>query len=89
MEKDKKIAINFVNKFFIHFFITNINISSKNISPVNASCNSIKSNCFAYITINKYFSDNFYKIMIDTNAIKYSIINYKQYITVSIKCILS
>ena len=35
---------------------------------------------FAYIISDRYISDEFYGIMIDTNASKYSIVDYEQYL---------
>ena len=36
---------------------------------------------FAYVVSNRYISDEFYGIMIDTDASKYSTVGYEQYLT--------
>lgn len=72
-------AINLANRSFSHSFITIGNVSSNHINFVNGVCDIINTNLFAYITTNRYLSNKFYKIMIDTGAFKHFIVGYGQF----------
>lgn len=81
VKKAEEIATNLANRLFSYSFITIGNISSNYINSANTACDIINTNLFAYIAPNRYLSDKFYKIMIDTSASKYSITGYKQFMT--------
>lgn len=79
VQKAEEMATNLADRSFSHSLITIGNVLTNNISPANASCNMPDTNPFAYIATNRYSSDKFYGIMIDTGASKYSTAGYGQY----------
>lgn len=81
VKKAMKIAINLANRLFSQFLITISTVSSNYINSANAAYNIINKDFFAYIVINKYLSDEFYGIMINTRTSNHSIIGYEQFVT--------
>lgn len=55
------------------------NILFNHVNFANAACKIIDSNFFTYITTNRYLSDKFNKIKIDTSASNHSIAGYGQF----------
>lgn len=78
VEKAEKMAIKLANRLFSHFYITIENVSPNGINSANAACGTIDTNLFAYIAINRYLADKFWKIIIDTNVSKHFIASYGQ-----------
>ena len=56
-------------------------ISIESLNTLHDSEASEASDPFAYIVSDRYISDEFYGIMIDTDASKYSTVGYEQYLT--------
>lgn len=80
VEKVEEMAINLANRLFSHFFITFGNVSPTYINSANATCKIIDKNLFAYIDINWYLFDKFYRTMINTGAFQHFTIGYGQFI---------
>ncbi len=76
IEKAEEMAINLANRSFSHSLITIGNILPNHISLANAAYDMSDTNPFTYIATNRYSSDKFYGIMIDTDAFKYSTAGY-------------
>lgn len=74
VKKVEEMATTFANRLFCHFLFTIGKIS------FNVIYNTIDLDIFAYIVINQYFLDKFYKIMIDTKVLKHFTADYQQYI---------
>lgn len=72
-------AINLANRSFSHSLITIGNVSSNYINSANIAFDTIDKNLFAYIAIDQYLYNKFYRIMIDTGIFKYSIAEYGQF----------
>lgn len=79
VEKAEKIAINLANRSFSHFLITIGNVFYNHINSTNVAYDTINKNLFAYIAIDQYLSDKFYRIMIDTSIFKYFTAGYEQF----------
>ena len=73
VEKAEEMATTLADRSFSHSLFT-----IGKVSP-NATCNTIDSDPFAYIATDRYSSDKFYGIMIDTGASKHSTAGYGQY----------
>lgn len=79
MEKVEEMATNLPNKSFSYSLITISNVLPNHINFANATCNTIDIYFFAYMAINWYSSNKFYRIMIDTGTYKHSTASYGQF----------
>ena len=80
VEKAKEMATNLANRSFSHSLTTIGEISLYYINSANAAYKLIDINLFAYIAIDWYLFDKFYRIMIDTGASQHSTAGYGQLI---------
>lgn len=79
VEKAKQMAINLADRSFSHYLIIIGNILSNYINSANATCDTINKDPFTFIAINRWLSDIFFKIMIDTGASKHFTAGYRQF----------
>ena len=79
VEKAEEMATNLADRSFSHSLTTIGNVSPNHINSANAACEIIDTNPFAYIATDRYSSDKFYGIMIDTGASKHSTAGYGQF----------
>lgn len=76
IEKAKEITINLADRSFSHFFIIIGNVLLNYIIHINTTCDMSDTYHFAYITINQYLFNKFYRIMIDTGISKHFTAGY-------------
>ena len=73
-------ATNLIDILFNYFFTIISNVLHNYINFAIAAYKIIDINSFAYITIDQYLSDKFYRIIIDTGVSKHFIASYRQFI---------
>lgn len=75
-EKAQKMATTLADKSFSHSLSTIGNILPNLMNFVNATCKTIDSDLFPYIVTDRYSSDKFYGITIDTSVSKHFIVGH-------------